>query len=101
MAGRSGKPPIPRPEGCEPLAMAPPKAVRRYRRLCERVHREAMAGVKAKCLDCCAWEYAEAKSCEIKTCPLWALNRRIFHRRTGAENRPRDRGVSTATEVVG
>ena len=27
------------------------------------------------------WDYAEAKRCEINTCALWAMNRRIFARR--------------------
>ena len=41
---------------------------------------EPMIAIKLGCLDCCAWDYAEAKRCEIKTCPLWAFNQRIFGR---------------------
>lgn len=27
--------------------------------------------LKAKCLDCCAFDKIEVKNCIVKTCPLW------------------------------
>lgn len=32
------------------------------------------AAVKAKCLDCCCWQRAEARDCKISTCPLYPYN---------------------------
>ena len=69
-----------RPKGYEPLAPAPKKAQARFGTTAHRAHRGPMAAIKLKCLECCAWEYSEAKRCEIRTCPLWALNRWIFAR---------------------
>ena len=28
--------------------------------------------IKAKCLDCCAYDRDEVKNCTVKTCPLWS-----------------------------
>ncbi|MHB9070221.1 MAG: hypothetical protein ACYC54_07610 [Sedimentisphaerales bacterium] len=33
-----------------------------------------IAGIKAKCLDCCCWQMGEAKDCGIPTCPLYPYN---------------------------
>ncbi len=68
----------PRPECYAPLALAPEKAQARLGKTADRTHREPMAASKLMCLGCVGWEYAEAKRCEINTCALWALNRRIF-----------------------
>ena len=68
----------PRPEGYDPLALAPEKAKPRYAKTAERSHTQPMAAIKLTCLDCCGWEYTEAKRCEVKSCPMWAFNRRIF-----------------------
>jgi hypothetical protein len=62
-----------------PLACCPPKLRARYRRTGEQAGRGwSLSAVKLKCLDCCGWEYTEAKRCEVTDCPLWLLNRRIF-----------------------
>ena len=76
--GTKSKPEHP-PPGFDPLAMAGDKAAR-YAKLGAEAHRSYRAAVKAKCLDCCCWDYNEAKRCEIVSCPLWAVNRRIFAR---------------------
>lgn len=78
--------PLPRkredpPEGFDPLGMAPPEAKVRYAKTAEVAHCQPKAATKLKCLDCCGWDYAEAKRCEIQTCPEWAMNRRIFKKR--------------------
>lgn len=71
----------PRFEGFDPLALAPPKEKKRYAKLAGRAATQPRAAVKLGCIECCGWEYAEAKRCEIRTCAHWALNRRIFKRR--------------------
>ena len=59
-----------------------------HERVCRRLGRSAAKSYKAavtlKCLDCAAWYRLEAARCEIGTCPLWALNRRIFGRAAAA-----------------
>jgi hypothetical protein len=30
--------------------------------------------IKAKCLDCCCYNRAEAAACTVTLCPLWAVN---------------------------
>ena len=68
----------PKPEGYEPLALAPEKAKARSSKAADLAHRQPLKAIRLKCLDCCCWDYTEAKKCEIRTCALWALNRRIF-----------------------
>ena len=68
------------PQGFDPGHHAPKEVGDRYEKTAALAHRQAQAAIKLKCLDCCGWEYPEAKQCEIRTCPLWALNRRIFAR---------------------
>ena len=67
-----------------PLETLPDDVPRSYRRRWERLATTAAssyrAAVELKCLDCCAWQRAEAKHCEITGCPLWALSSRIFDR---------------------
>ena len=74
----------PRPEGYVPLSLAPESARGRYARRAAGAHREPMAAIKLKCLDCSGWTYREAKECQIRSCPLWALNRWIFTRHDGS-----------------
>ena len=73
------------PAGFEPLAMAPSRAAARYEKPASLAQQQPRAAIKLKCLDCCGWEYSEAKRWEIRTCPLWALNRRIFARGQGVD----------------
>ena len=70
----------PRPPGFDPLALAPPQAAKRYRKPAERAHRQPLSAIKLMCLECCCWDHTEAKRCEIRSCPLWAQNRRVFGR---------------------
>jgi hypothetical protein len=61
----------------DPLHDCPTKP--RYERTAQRARDgSAFQAVKLKCLDCSGWYYTEAKTCEIRTCALWLLNRRIF-----------------------
>jgi len=32
-----------------------------------------LRAIKAKCLDCCAYDRVEVYNCTVKTCPLWHL----------------------------
>jgi hypothetical protein len=56
-----------------------PASLRRaYGVLASRAGRQAFAAIKLHCLDCVCWHRTEARDCQISTCSLWALNRRIF-----------------------
>jgi hypothetical protein len=71
------------PTGFEPLALMPkrdlpPRWKTRWQRLADRAHTHPLAGVELHCIDCCGWERAEATRCAVRSCSLWALNRRIF-----------------------
>lgn len=50
-----------------------PEAKRaRFRNGAEKAARGSRANaIKLKCLDCCCWNYAEVRRCEIRGCPLW------------------------------
>lgn len=71
-------------EGFNPVALmphdVPPSKASRWKKLAAKAATggNAFAAVELKCIDCCGWERTVAASCEIKTCALWALNRRIF-----------------------
>ena len=54
---------------------------RRWERLAGKAGTSYRAAVELKCLECCCWQRAEAKSCQITGCALWGLNRRIFRTR--------------------
>ena len=73
------------PAGFDPLALAPGRATARYEKSALLAHQQPRAAIKLKCLDCVGWEYAAAKRCEIRSFPLWGLNRRIFARGQGVE----------------
>lgn len=60
---------------------------RRWGRLADRATTSYRDAVELKCLECCCWERAEAKRCDITGCPLWAVGGRIF----GRDTPPRDR----------
>ncbi len=76
MAERASR--VPCPHGFAPRATETKRDRDRYEKTAALAHQQPMKAIKLKCLDCCGWEYEEAKRCEIRTCPLWALNRRIF-----------------------
>ncbi len=73
----------PRPEGYEPLALAPDEVKARFKKTADLAHQQPMAAIKLMCLSCVCWEYPQAKQCEIRTCALWAANCRIFVRGEG------------------
>lgn len=77
--------PVDKPEfasGFRPLDLmptdAPVKYQRRWRKLAGQAHRSFKGAIELKCIDCCAWDRKEAKECQVKECPLWAINRKIF-----------------------
>jgi len=77
--------------GFQPLASLPENVPRRWRshwlKLAGQATTSYRAAVELKCLDCCAWQRTEARWCEIRGCPLWAVSRRIFGRSSGSESR--------------
>ena len=81
----------------DPLHDCPPKYRDRYRRAAEQAGEGRYpTAVKLKCLDCSGWEYLEAKRCEIQTCALWLLNRRVFGASKADTKSPRPTGRSAA-----
>ncbi len=74
-----------RPEGFDPIGLAPENARRRYAKAGLLAHQQPLKAIKLKCLDCSAWEHREAKRCAIRSCPLWALNRWIFAGKANSE----------------
>lgn len=62
----------------EPLKFADDKVTKRYSKLAKRTKVSPIAAIKLKCIECCGWEFKEARACEINTCPLWQMNRRAF-----------------------
>ncbi len=75
----------------QPLFSLPQAVPRRWRdhwlKVADRADTSYRAAVELKCLDCCAWQRAEAQRCEIRGCPLWAVRERIFGRSTRPEAR--------------
>ena len=74
--------------GFQPTATVPkdaPKSKRdQWAKLGRRAATQYRAAVKLHCLDCVCWHQSEARDCQISTCSLWALNRRIFKGETDA-----------------
>ncbi len=68
--------------GFQPLSSLPENVPRRWRshwlKLAGQAATSYRAAVELKCLDCCAWQRTEARRCEIRGCPLWAVSARIF-----------------------
>lgn len=63
-------------EAYNPLETCP-KALRyRYEKTAARAQAgERQKAILLKCLECCCWEQAEVKRCEIRGCPLWRFSR--------------------------
>jgi len=80
-----------RRSGFQPLFSLPQDVPRRWKdhwlKLAERAITSYRAAVELKCLDCCAWHRTEARSCEIRECPLWAVSRKIFGSSARSEER--------------
>jgi hypothetical protein len=62
----------------QPLRFCPPAARPRFERRAGLAAQHPLRAIELKCLDCCGWDRREAKQCEIASCPLWAMNQRIF-----------------------
>ena len=64
-------------DAADPLNLCPARLRPRYRARADRAqagrYRDAVA---LKCIDCCGWQYAEAKRCEITSCALWEFRPR-------------------------
>ena len=67
-----------RPEGWVPFRDAPEKVRRRFQKQLDRAHREPTVAIKLFCIECMGYSESEPRSCAALTCPLYALNRRIF-----------------------
>ena len=77
--------------GFQPLSNLPQYVPRRWRshwlKLADQASTSYRAAVELKCLDCCAWQRTEARRCEVRGCPLWAVSRRIFGSSSRSESR--------------
>jgi hypothetical protein len=75
--------------GFLPLSNLPQDVPRRWRnhwlKVADRAATSYRAAVELKCLECCAWQKTEARTCEIRGCPLWAVGKRIFGTSTRSE----------------
>ena len=76
--------------GFLPLSNLPQNVPRRWRnhwlKVADRAATSYRAAVKLKCLECCAWQRTEARTCEIRWCPLWAVSKRVFGTSTRSED---------------
>ena len=68
--------------GFQPLSKLPQDVPRRWRdhwmKLADQATSSYRAATELKCLECCAWRRTEARSCEIRGYPLWAVGKRIL-----------------------
>ena len=75
--------------GFQPLSNLPQNVPRRWRnhwlKVADRAATSYRAAVELKCLECCAWQRTEARTCEIRGCPLWAVSKRLFGTSTRSE----------------
>jgi hypothetical protein len=87
--------------GFQPLSTLPQEVPRRWRshwlKLGGQAATSYRAAVELKCLDCCAWRRTEARRCEIRGCPLWAVSQRIFGR-SGRSRAHRERAEAGGSE---
>jgi hypothetical protein len=75
--------------GFQPLSSLRENVPRRWKshwlKLAGQAASSYRAAVELKCLDCCAWQRTEARNCQIRGCPLWAVSGRIFGRASRSE----------------
>jgi hypothetical protein len=92
--------------GSQPLSSLPEDVPRRWRshwlKLAGQAATSYRAAVELKCLDCCTWQRTEARRCQIRGCPLWAVSGRIFgrsNRAQGQREEARGRGSGRGGET--
>lgn len=82
-----GKPPLVKKqkkykfEGLAPLRNAPKKVAESLENQAKMIDRSMRAAIKIKCIECSGWSRVEAKNCQIKSCALYAWNRKIFDKK--------------------
>ena len=60
------------PKKYDPLGTCPPALRRRYANHALKASRGSLVSmIRLKCLECCAWNSAEVRRCEIRGCALW------------------------------
>lgn len=65
------------PDGFDPLATCPPAQRGKYEKVALRAANGSLAAAaRLKCLECVAWQPAEVRKCEIRSCPLWLRSRK-------------------------
>ncbi len=68
------------PVGFEPLKLCPSSLRAKLSGRAARAHTSQRDAIGLMCLSCTGWSHTEASRCEIRSCPLWAFNRRYFCR---------------------
>jgi hypothetical protein len=64
--------------GFDPLSTCPPDLQPRFERRARLAKDQPLRAIELKCIDCSGWSRPEAARCEIASCPLYAMNRRLF-----------------------
>ena len=67
-------------ESFNPLGLYPEAKRPRYEKRAQSAHTSYKSACELKCIECCGFVLKSAIDCEIVTCPLWAMNQRIFKR---------------------
>lgn len=66
------------PKKYDPLGTCPPPLRRRYANHALKASRGSLVSmIRLKCLECCAWNSAEVRRCEIRGCALWLRARGV------------------------
>lgn len=72
-----------------PLELMPEDLAATWKRSAENrakvADRQPKAAIMLKCLDCCAWQPAEIRKCELSGCALWALRARYLGQDTNQD----------------
>ena len=68
------------PAGFDPLRTCPSTLREKLSGRASRAHRSQRDALVLMCVSCTGWSHAEAARCEIRSCPLWAFNRRYLSR---------------------
>ena len=67
-----------RPKGFDPCVNMPATTRNRFRGAIKACHRQPSAAIRLFCMECMGYSLPDARGCDTKTCPLWALSRRYF-----------------------
>ena len=67
---------VTRSESRNVMATCPQESRERFQGLARRAQngpRQRHAAIRIMCMECCCWEQAEVRNCQIFDCALWGL----------------------------